>query len=737
LIGRRDISRWYIAAFVFLCISSPLFGEAATSLPAKNVLILYSFTAREALNDFEPLKTTIRALVPGPVNFHVEYLESLRFGMPGYQNGLADSLTASYRGQKIDAVLTAFYPALRFAVDHRDRIFPGTPIIFFSVLPKRLEGQHLWPGVTGVTIADSIPSTLDLALRLQPDTRNIALVTGTSPFEHFWLEVSHQELVRRESALREIDLVGLPSQQLLNKVATLPSHTIVLFEAVPQESAQLAIGTYETLTAIAKLLPVYCIQSYCLGHGAVGGSYSEFSEQAKRAGEIAARVMAGEKAETIPVVMGGGVATAHVDWRQLQHWKMTEAVLPPGSIVLYREPSFFWHRVQLTLLDRILLAIVAAILMLFLTEILLYSREIRKYKNRLSEGETRFQLTANALPFLVWTTERDGRLTYLNKTGIDFTACESTPDQGESWVGSIYADDLAAFQQTESEASEKESGFSREYRLRRADGEYRWMLDVAAPRLNEDGSFAGHIGSASDITDQKLAQEALRNVGGRLIEAQEKERSRIARELHDDICQKLALLSMELEMSKRGCHSSGSSMEIRIEEMRQHCSGIANDVQALSHELHSSRLDYLGLTVALQSFCQEITQQHSVNVDFRCENVPDSLPKDIALSLFRIAQEGLHNSLKYSGVDRFSMKLHGGDGRIHLEINDSGVGFNVEAAKGSRGLGLISMQERAYLVNGSFSLESKEGRGTRILVSVPVPVSANDAQNPIVDVVYS
>jgi hypothetical protein len=173
LIGRRDISRWYIATFVFLCISSPLFGEAATSLPAKNVLILYSFTAREALNDFEPLKTTIRALVPGPVNFHVEYLESLRFGMPGYQNGLADSLTASYRGQKIDAVLTAFYPALRFAVDHRDRIFPGTPIIFF---PSYLRGSR--DSIYGpVSLASQLPTA---SLRLLISRFGYSLAPGIS-----------------------------------------------------------------------------------------------------------------------------------------------------------------------------------------------------------------------------------------------------------------------------------------------------------------------------------------------------------------------------------------------------------------------------------------------------------------------------------------------------------------------------------------------------------------------------
>ena len=173
-------------------------------------------------------------------------------------------------------------------------------------------------------------------------------------------------------------------------------------------------------------------------------------------------------------------------------------------------------------------------------------------------------------------------------------------------------------------------------------------------------------------------------------------------------------------MSKRMVLRPGGPIEVRIEEMRQHCSGIAADVQALSHELHSSRLDYLGLTVALKSFCQEFSQQQNVNVDFESEDVPDFLSKDISLSLFRIAQEGLHNSLKYSGVDRFSLHLCGSGDSVQLEISDTGAGFEVDEARGGKGLGLISMKERAHLVNGSFAIESAPGGGTRIMVCVPL-----------------
>jgi signal transduction histidine kinase len=225
------------------------------------------------------------------------------------------------------------------------------------------------------------------------------------------------------------------------------------------------------------------------------------------------------------------------------------------------------------------------------------------------------------------------------------------------------------------------------------------------------------VGSAADITDQKLAHDALEKIGGKLIEAQEEERSRIARELHDDICQRLALLSMELEQATRGSNSGRSP---KLEEIRRHCAEIAGDVQALSHKLHSSKLEYLGLAAAIRSFCREFSQQHDVSVEFADQNVPNFLPRDISLSLFRVTQEGLQNALKHSGVGQFSVVLRGSANEIQLEVSDHGGGFDVEAAKLDRGLGLVSMQERAHLVHGTFTIESSENGGTRILVRVPL-----------------
>jgi signal transduction histidine kinase len=270
---------------------------------------------------------------------------------------------------------------------------------------------------------------------------------------------------------------------------------------------------------------------------------------------------------------------------------------------------------------------------------------------------------------------------------------------------------------------ERHEKFSKQYRLRRKDGVYRWMFDVAAPRVNGDGSFAGFIGSAADVTDQKLAQEALEKVGGQLIEAQEKERSRIARDLHDDICQRLAILSVELEQAGR--NGVSPSTKKKLEEIEQHCAEITTDIQSLSHQLHSSKLDYLGLVEGTRAFCDELSNQFEVNVDFRSNKVPRALPKDISLCLFRIMQEALHNALKYSGVREFEVDLRGTAEAVQLEVRDAGVGFEVDVTKRGAGLGLVSMEERVHVLHGKLRVESRLGAGTKVLASVPF-VAANE-----------
>ena len=688
-------------------------SSPATTLPEKTVLVLDSFSFGDQFDSLEPLEMTVRSRVPARVNFQVERLESYRYG-EGFESSLVQTLRRSYEGQKLDLVIAHHYPALQFLIKHRRELFQGVPIVFMDVVALRLQGLDLGPGVTGVSSEYDIRSTLDLALRLSPDTKNVAVIGGNSIFGPLWLDRADEELRLRADTLNDIDLVGLSSSQLLERVSTLPPHTIVLFLLVPVSSSQPAISTTKVLEAIASRFPTYCVNDHCFDYGAVGGVCADTAEHESRTGEIAARILSGENAGSIPIVHDAPDYPC-VDWRQLRHWHISEAALPAGSVVLNREPSvwdLYWKY--------IVAAAALIVLQALLIAGLLWQRlRKRRAEAALRENEERLRVMADAAPSLIWTSDKDGKVTYQNDKRLDFSTSSSDAAFGEKWTKYVHPDDLPGVLEANTRASKVRSGFSKEYRLRRRDGVYRWMFDVAVPRIGPDGTFAGFIGSAVDITDQKLAQEALEELSGKLIDAQEQERSRIARELHDDISQRLALLSMELERAYSGSDTSNSRRDARIMDIQRHCAEIAADVQALSHELHSSKLDLLGLAAAIRGFCAEFSKLKNVNVQFTDENVPYPLPKDVSLCLFRVTQEALHNALKHSGARDFTVSLRGMPDQVRLEVGDRGAGFKMEAGR-SKGLGLVSMQERVHLVNGTFHIQSKPSEGTTVIASVPL-----------------
>jgi PAS domain S-box-containing protein len=225
--------------------------------------------------------------------------------------------------------------------------------------------------------------------------------------------------------------------------------------------------------------------------------------------------------------------------------------------------------------------------------------------------------------------------------------------------------------------------------------------------------LVGAVVAFIDITERKLAEAALANVSRKLIEAQEQERTRIGRELHDDIGQRLAMIAIELQQL-HGDPLVLPEVRRRMDKLQKQTSEIADDIQSLSHELHSAKLQYLGIAAAMRGFCLEFGQQQKVEIDFTSLDLPNPLSPDISLCLFRVLQEALHNSAKHSGVRHFEVRLWGTSDEIHLTVKDSGAGFDREAAKTSRGLGLISMEERLKLAKGTLSIESQLKRGTTI-----------------------
>jgi PAS domain S-box-containing protein len=345
----------------------------------------------------------------------------------------------------------------------------------------------------------------------------------------------------------------------------------------------------------------------------------------------------------------------------------------------------------------------------------------RAKEQALHESQKRFRLLANTAPVMIWMSGVDTLCTYFNKPWLDFTGRPLEAEMGNGWAEGVHSEDLGQCVDTYKKAFDQHKSFKMEYRLRRYDGEYRWILDSGVPRFDPDGSFAGYIGSAIDVTQHKLAEAALSVMSQRLIQAQEEERAWIARELHDDIGQRVSLLMLNLK--RLSVHTSLTALtEVRDDIGRaiQEVSNLASGTRALSHRLHSSNLEYLGLEAAASTYCNERSEQHKVEINLHSENIPKDLSGEASLCLFRVLQEALGNAIKHSGSRQFRVSLKGGADELELTVHDSGVGFKPEEAIKSPGLGLTSMKERLKLVNGKLFIDSQPGSGTSIHARVPL-----------------
>jgi signal transduction histidine kinase len=227
-------------------------------------------------------------------------------------------------------------------------------------------------------------------------------------------------------------------------------------------------------------------------------------------------------------------------------------------------------------------------------------------------------------------------------------------------------------------------------------------------------------GTDTDITENKQAREELLELGGRLVNLQEEERSRIARELHDDVCHRIALLATELQFAAESSPESSPQLSEKAGEVFRRLKELSEDVHDLSHRLHPRSLARLGLSEAIGKLCRSIGERRRIELAFEQRDMPDSIPDEAALCLYRVAQESLRNVAKHSRAQSAEVELRGGEGEVCLTITDSGSGYDPDQVQEQNGLGMISMRERLRALGGRLSVHSAPGEGTRVEAVVPI-----------------
>jgi PAS domain S-box-containing protein len=337
-----------------------------------------------------------------------------------------------------------------------------------------------------------------------------------------------------------------------------------------------------------------------------------------------------------------------------------------------------------------------------------------------AESDRRFREAMDALPVCLWIADVNGNRTFFNRRWVEFTGRALEQQVGQGWQSGVHPDDRVILSRYNA-AVRSSDRFELEYRLRGADGEYRWLQDFGAPWMGRDGRLEGYVGACADRTERKRVEAALHQLSGRLLELQDDERRRIARELHDTTAQNLAVLSMNLHsVQQKVAETKPREALTESLALAERCS---QEIRTLSYLLHPPLLDELGLASALRSYTAGYTQRTGIQTELKMDEI-GRLPRDVEITLFRIVQEALTNVHRHSGSARAEIRIIRDPREVRLHVTDFGRGVPPEALDlisegASLGVGIAGMRERARQLGGTLKVASSSS-GTTITVILPL-----------------
>ncbi len=485
-------------------------ARAQESVDRARVLVLFSNDALLPANQIlsDSIRTTMEAGAPGRLEFFTEYLDLVRFPAAEHELRMVEYLRDKYARIQFDLIFSVGPEALTFEVKHRDALALDGPLIFTGVRDESLRTVTLPANAAGIASSFDPLATLELALRLQPDTQHVAVVTGAARFDKRWEEVARDQFRSHEARLQMIYLSGLPIDELLRAVAQLPPRSAVIYLSVLEDrtGARFYPRDIAKQVAAAANAPVYVVYDTFVGLGVVGGYMTTFEDTGRAAGRIALRILAGDS----PQVASGGVtqtASFLVDGRQLRRWGLSESDLPAGAIVRFKEPSLWGlYREQIIALIAVLL-----VQTLLIAGLLVQARRRRRAEESLRDTEERMSLAMGSTNLGLWQLDLG---TYRIWATDTCRALLGLDPQGaltqQSFINAYHPDDREKATRICVDAVTQGKSYEQEYRVADANGGVRWVLDRARTIRDAGGRCLRMMGVVMDITDRKQAEEALR-----------------------------------------------------------------------------------------------------------------------------------------------------------------------------------------------------------------------------------
>ena len=488
---------------VFVCLvllwcGFPAFASEAH--PPKKILLLYSYqSVLPAILEWdEGIRSGLQGIDPGPLEFYTEYLDLARFPGESYVKNLITLLQNKYSGKKIDLLIPVGDLAFQFLSSHGNSLFPGVPMVFCAAVKTEIQTLAKPKNSTGVVAWIDVEGTLEAALKMQPQTRQVVVVGGSAKTDRLFQQLAREALRHYEGRLEATFLTDLPASEIFKRLGNLPPQAIVLFlsllrdsegkEFIPRDAAALVSQT-------AKV-PVYGLWETLLGYGIVGGHLMSFRAQGRIAGEIGRRVLQGEKPDDIPIVVEG--ANFYLfDWRQLKRWGLSEAALPPGSVVRFKDLSVWelyrWH-------------IIGLIALVFIQGLMIGLLTINRRKHR--QAEQNYRTVANFTYDWEYWANPDGTLKYVSPSceRISGYRAEEFLERPDLLREIVVSEDQTLWNCHHQDEHQGMQAGELRFRIGRKDGGIRWIEHTCQPVTGSQGEFLGIRVSNRDITDRLQAE---------------------------------------------------------------------------------------------------------------------------------------------------------------------------------------------------------------------------------------
>jgi len=747
-----------------------------TELPTKRVLILY--THRVALPITQQwdrgIRSSLQAELKQPVTIDVEYVDSDRLGGKEAIEKWFELLLLKYTATPPDLIIPVFDPTAVAFANHAQDLFPRADVVFCSINHRTQASLKIDHRTAGVTYQIDFCKTLDLAKQVLPKLKKVIVVCGSSRenlalLDEFKREVQENGVADKDAVQIE-DWIGLPIEEMCEQARRLPEHSAILYLVHDRDrNGRSYITPQEVVSQLAdaSAVPVFGLYDTLIGSGVLGGVMAPVEMQGKKAGSVAAQILNGKSPADLSF-SGTGDNPTLFDSRQLERWHIDESQLPDGTQIMFRQQTL-WGRYSYYFS----IGMVALVLQTFLIGGLWVTRKHRiraegalarqlEFETFLSEVRSRFihvsleqlpgemestlheitqklQLEFGAIYELMGRT-LNLRFTTSEKRKVDFTSIATVELSAMADVWKRLADGESVFvnhnagPERASCDTRLTAGITGPYWLfpLTTQGTHLGVALLIAPQRTSDPEEVDvqRLTILADVIANVLARERserelqvsranAKQLARKLLTAQEDERRRLAREMHDDITQRLAVAAIACGQIQRDAELSAES-KVDVTELSESLIKISKDVHQLSRRLHPSILEELGLLDAIRHECNAVGLQSKILVTMRFSQLPGNLSKELQLCLYRVVQESLRNMVKHSRATEGEIALNADAEWVHLEVRDNGRGIPDVRDRAEPGIGLVAMEERVQLVGGEIKITSSKDSGTCIDVRLPL-----------------